>query len=76
MVLKGDPTLFRSPVGLKMLTRTQDAEFWAVVIEGEPVKLMDSESPRVAQVLRKCLGSRRAFHPSMRRITELRWFQG
>lgn len=51
VVLKGDPALCRSPVGLRTLTRTKDVEFWAVLLEGEPAKSIKDEPAQVEQVL-------------------------
>lgn len=51
VVPKSYPTLCHSPVGLRALSRMQDVEFWVVMIEGEPLKLTESESPHAAEVL-------------------------
>lgn len=53
IVLQGDPMLCRSPVGLRALTRMQDVKFCAVVIEGEPMKLTESQSHRVTHILQQ-----------------------
>lgn len=50
VILRGDPTLCRSPVGLRALSRTREVEFWAVILE-EPAKLIDPDESQLEGVL-------------------------